>query len=158
MRQLLNCCHCLFHFNLLVLFFFCLRRQTLPWQPSFDKVHENHADLFKVITSRLLNAHVRVKRRIPCSPRQLLIVLVAYVATSPRIFESLGKSKVNHIDYVLLLADTDEEVIWFDVSVKEAALVDVLDTLEHLDGKHQDGLQAEFTSAVLVEIFKRWSQ
>ena len=65
MGQVLYRCNCLLDFDLLILLFFSLGWQPLPWQRSFDEVHEHHADLFKVIASRLLDAHVRVKTCVP---------------------------------------------------------------------------------------------
>jgi hypothetical protein len=42
---------------------------------------------------------------------------------------------------VLLLAHADEEVVWLDVSVDEAAGVDELDPLQHLVSQHQHRLE-----------------
>lgn len=46
------------------------------------------------------------------------------------VTEALGKTKVDHVDIMLLLADSDQEVVWFDVSVQEMAGVDKLNALE----------------------------
>lgn len=46
------------------------------------------------------------------------------------VSEPLGKTKVNHIDIVLLLANSNQEVVRLDVSVKEVATVDKLNSLE----------------------------
>ena len=35
------------------------------------------------------------------------------------VSESLGQTEVDHIDVVLLLANTNKEVVWLDVSVEE---------------------------------------
>jgi len=36
---------------------------------------------------------------------------------SLRVPEALGKAEVDDIDIVLLLSDSDQEVVWLDVSV-----------------------------------------
>ena len=46
------------------------------------------------------------------------------------VSESFGKTKVNHIDIVLLLTNANQEVVRLDVSVKEVATVDKLNSLE----------------------------
>lgn len=46
------------------------------------------------------------------------------------VSESFGKTKVNHIDIVLLLANANQKVVRLDVSVKEVATVDKLNSLE----------------------------
>ena len=40
------------------------------------------------------------------------------------VTESLGETKVNHVDVVLLLANSNQKVVRFDVSVEEMARVD----------------------------------
>ena len=49
--------------------------------------------------------------------------------SSFRVTETLSQTKVDHVDIMLFLADTDEEVVWLDVSVKEMAGVDKLNAL-----------------------------
>ena len=94
-----------------------------------------------------------VQTGIPSRSRQLLIVLEGDVTTIAWVLVPLGQSKVNHIDYVLLLAKTDQEVVWLDVSMQESTLVDELDALYHLDRQHQDRLVGELSATVLIEIF-----
>ena len=50
------------------------------------------------------------------------------------------------------LASADEEVVGFDVSVEEMSGVYVLDSLDHLVGQHEHGLEGEFTAAHVEEI------
>ena len=52
--------------------------------------------------------------------------------TSLRVTEPLSQSEVNHVDVVLLLADTDEEVVWFDVTMKEVTRMHKLNALQLL--------------------------
>ena len=46
------------------------------------------------------------------------------------VSEPFGKTKVNHIDIVLLLTNANQEVVRLDVSMKEVATVDKLNSLE----------------------------
>ena len=120
-------------FDLLIFFLFCLRWQTLPWQSTFDEVHKHHSDLLQIIPACLLNAQMSVEAGVASSPCQLLIVLVRDVSTSSGVFIPLGQSKVNYIDNVLLLSKTDQEIVRFDISMKETILMNKFNTLEHLD-------------------------
>ena len=138
MGQVLYRCNCLLDFDLLIFFFFGLSWQPLPRQRSFDEVHEHHADLFQVIASCLLDAHVRVKTCIPRRARQLFVVLVADVTTGSRVLIALSQAKIDDVDHMLLLANSDQKVIRFDVAMEEATLMDELDALQHLNGEHED--------------------
>ena len=51
------------------------------------------------------------------------------MTTGPRVLISLSETEVDHVDDVLVVRDTDQEIIRFDVSVKEPALVDELNAL-----------------------------
>ena len=48
------------------------------------------------------------------------------------ISESLGETKINYIHVVLLLANSNQEVVWLDISVEEVARVHKLDSLQLL--------------------------
>jgi len=69
--------------------------------------------------------------------------------TSFWVSEPLGKAKVDHIYIVLLLTDTNQKVVWFDISMQEMARMDKLNPLKHLISKHQDSFETEFSLAVI---------
>ena len=46
------------------------------------------------------------------------------------VSEALSQTKVNHVDVVLLLANTNQEVVWLDIPVKEMARVNKLYSLK----------------------------
>jgi len=50
---------------------------------------------------------------------------------------------------VLFLADSDQEIVWLNVSVKEMTGVYELDSLKHLIGQHEDGLKGKLAFAVV---------
>ena len=101
--------------------------------------------------------------------------------------EALGQTKINDVYVVLLLADTNEEVVGFDISVEEVARVNKFDSLKlksivrfqmykkrrrrrslrkrfefqvtyHLIGQHQDCLERKFTLAVIEQVLKAGTQ
>ena len=58
-----------------------------------------------------------VYRCISRSSGQVLTVAIWDMLASLRVAEALGKAEVDDIDVVLLLADSDQEVVRLDVSV-----------------------------------------
>ena len=82
---------------------------------------------------------MRIQTCISRGASQLFVILVADVAAGPRVFISLGQAEVNHVYYVLMVSYSDQEVIWFDVSMKESTLVNELNALKHLNSKHKYG-------------------
>lgn len=70
------------------------------------------------------------------------------------VSEPFGKTKVNHIDIVLLLTNANQEVVRLDVSVKEVATVDKLNSLEHLVSKHEYSLEGKLAFTVVKQVFK----
>ena len=59
------------------------------------------------------------------------------------LFELLGEAKVNQVQHVALFINSHQEVVGLDVAVDEALAVHELDPLDHLIGKHEDGLHCE---------------
>lgn len=73
---------------------------------------------------------MRVHTGVASCTRQILSVAVWNVLARLGLTESLGETKVNDINEVLLLADANEEVVWFDVSMQEVARVNELKSLQ----------------------------
>ena len=67
---------------------------------------------------------------------------------------SLSEPKINNIDIMLLFANSNEEVIRFDVSVQEMPGMNVFNSLNHLVSKHEHGLQREFSLAVVEKVLQ----
>lgn len=65
------------------------------------------------------------------------------------VTEALGQAEINDINIVLLLADSNQKVIRFNISMKEVTRVHKFDSLEHLISEHEDSLKGEFTLAVV---------
>jgi len=122
---------------------------SLPWKLAFNEVEEDVAERLEIISPCLFNSQMCVYRGIPCSSSQVLSISVWDMLSCLWISKPLRKTEINYVNVVLLLADTDQEVVWFYVSVQEMPTVDKLDPLQHLISKHQDCFQAEFTLAVV---------
>jgi len=73
-----------------------------------------------------------VDTRIAGCSCQILTIAVRDVLSGFGVAEALGQTEVDDIYIVLLLADTDQEVVRFDVSVQEMTGVDELDALQLL--------------------------
>lgn len=78
--------------------------------------------------------------------------------SSFRVSVSLSKAKVNKVDLMLFLIDSDKEVIRFHVSVNEVVVVEVLQSLDHLVCDHQHALQRELPLAKCEQVFQRRPQ
>jgi hypothetical protein len=70
------------------------------------------------------------------------------------VFVPFGQAEVDDVEDMLVLVQTDQEVVRLDISMQEAILVHVLDSLEHLDGQHQHCLEGELAATILKKIFK----
>jgi len=77
---------------------------------------------------------MRVNTGIAGSSSQILALPVRNVLTI-RVFETLSQAEINHEDNVLsVVRRSNQEVIWFDVSVDDPLFVDFLDSF-HLKGQ-----------------------
>jgi hypothetical protein len=82
------------------------------------------------VEGTLTNAQVGVHGGVARGSSQILPVAVGDVLSGLGVAEALGKAEVDDVDVVLLLADANQEVVWFDVSVQEMARVHELDPLK----------------------------
>ena len=73
-----------------------------------------------------MRIHGGVARR----TRQILAVSIRDVLSRLRVPEPLSQPEIDHIDIVLLLPNTYQEVIWLDVSVQEVPRVHKLNSLQ----------------------------
>ena len=68
---------------------------------------------------------------------------------------ALGETKVDDVNGIFsLIITANQEIIRFNVSVDDSLLVNDLDSLDHLDGDVETGLEVEFSSALLKLVFK----
>lgn len=80
------------------------------------------------------------------------------MSSSSRVFVSLCETKINEVNNVLLFTQPDQKVIRFYVSMQKPVLMDKLNTLQHLDGKHEHSFVRKLLATVFVEIFERGSK
>ena len=65
--------------NTLVLLLLGVGLESLPRQRATQEIHEHVAKRLEVVASRLLDAHMRVDGRIPCSTRQVFALSIGNV-------------------------------------------------------------------------------
>jgi len=58
------------------------------------------------------------------------------MSASSWVFISLSQTKINDMDNMLLFLNTDEKIVWFDISMQKSILVNKFDSLQHLNCKH----------------------
>ena len=58
------------------------------------------------------------------SASEILAIPVWDVLACLWVPEALGKTEVDNVDVVLLLPDSDQEIVWLNVSVQEMTWVD----------------------------------
>lgn len=72
-----------------------------------------------------------------------------------RILATLGiekllrKPKINRVEYVSLLVDSHQKVVWLDIAMEEALRMDVFDSGDGLVGDKEDCFERESSAAVV---------
>ena len=107
------------------------------------------SDCLKIISSTLFNALVSGYRRIARRSSQVLTILVWDVLTLT-VSIALCQAKVNDINCVFgRFCSSNEEIVWLNVAMDDALLVDFLNPGHHLNRDHQACLQVERPLACL---------
>ena len=92
---------------------------------------------------------MRVDGGIARSSSQILAIAVRDMLASLRVSEPLGQTEINNVYVVLLLADSNQEVVWLNITMEEVPRMDKLNSLEHLIGQHKHCFKGEFALAVV---------
>lgn len=72
-----------------------------------------------------------------------------------RVLKALGKTKINDINIVFSgLITANKEIVWFDITMNNSLIVNLLDSLIHLHSNMEDSSQVKLSSALLEKIFK----
>lgn len=95
-----------------------------------------------------------VNRCISSSTSKILSVLVRNVFSCSRLSVSLCKTKVDYVHIVLFLTNSNQEIVWLNISVKEMSWMDIFYSLDHLISEHKNWFQTEFSFAVVEKILK----
>ena len=149
--------HDLLLLDLLVLFLDSSGSKSLPREFSSQEVHEDVSETFHVVSSGLFDTDVSVDTGISGGTCEGFSVLVLDVLSIGR-HELLGETEIDDENSVGVLSSSDGEVIRLDISVDDSSGVDVLDSLDHLLGNHENCLQGELSGAVVEEVFEGSSE
>jgi len=90
---------------------------------------------------------VGVDRSIPRSAREVLVLLLGDVLLGLGVPLTFGQSEVHDVDRVLVLGESDQEIVGFDVPIDEVVCVHLLQPLQHLFGQHEHCLEVELAGA-----------
>ena len=119
-------------FDIVVLFVLRSTWQTLPWKTASQEVQQHVADCLEIISARLLVANVSVDAGIASSAGEVLAFPEGDVLAI-RVLVALGEAEIDDVHVVLVcVSSSDQEVVRLDVSVDDALLVDLLDSLDLL--------------------------
>ena len=93
---------------------------------------------------------------IPCRACQLFAVLIRDVLTCFRVPITFGEAEVYDVNDVirLLLWNSNQEVVWLDISVEKVIVVQELYPLQDLISYHQYCLQGELSFAECEQILQ----
>jgi len=117
----------------------CLK--SLPRESALKEIYKNEADSLEVIAATLLFAEVRVNTCVPGGTCQRFVLSEGDVFSCSSIAIALRQTVVNHVQGVLLLADTNKEIIGFHVTMYKRVGMQVLDPGKHLICDHQYSLE-----------------
>jgi hypothetical protein len=67
----------------------------------------------------------------------------------------LGESEINDEDPMSVLAFSNGEIVWLDISMDDASGVNVFDAFDHLIGAHEHSFERELLLAFVEQIFQR---
>lgn len=92
-------------------------------------------DSLKIVTTRLFVANVRVEGSVSSGTSQILS-LPKWNVLIFGILVAFGQTEIDDVDIVLGgLGGPDQKVVWFDISMDNALLVHLLNTLNLIKAK-----------------------
>jgi hypothetical protein len=145
----------LFH-DKLVLLGGRLGLESLPWKSSLEEVNEDVSDGLEIVSAGLFHTQVIVDGCVTRSTRQGSPLALGNVLEGSGVSVSLGETEINAVDKVSVSSSSvRDKVGWLDVTVDQVAGVHEFDTLEHLIGNHEDGLEGESATALVELILER---
>ena len=111
-----------------------------------------------VISSRLFISEMSIDTCVSGSTGQVLTISERNVLTVGTLV-ALGETKINDVNGVLcLIGSSNQKVVRLDVTMDDSFFVDHLDSLDHLHGDVQNGLEVESPPALLEQIFERFAE
>ena len=91
---------------------------------------------------------------IPSSSRQILTLPVGNMPAIS-LDVSFGQSKINDKYFVAGFVESNAEVIRFDIPMEEVAIVDILNSWDHLVDEHEGRFEGEPSEGVLEQTLER---
>ena len=89
---------------------------------------------------------------VPGRTCEILSVFVGYVLTV-WILVTFGETEVNDIYLIFrLLCSTNQEIVWFDITVNDSLFMNFFDSLHHLYGNKKNCLKVETPFTRLEQI------
>ena len=133
---------------------------TLPWQRTFDEVHQHVRHANEIITPCVLHAQVALQRRVPRRAHQLLVLAVRQVSTAHVI--DLGHAKI-HEPNAMVRAPCcvlcHQHIFRLHVAVQDAGFMQRLQPLQQLVGNQHHRVHAQALGVVeLAQRFQVGSQ
>ena len=134
---------------------FVLGLEALPRQlAALHEVDEHVRETLEVVTAALLDAEMVIDGGVTGSAGEALVVAEGNMFVRAGQPVPFGEAEIDDVHHFGLGVLADDEVVGLDVSVDEAALVEVLEAREHLqrDAEHRE--QREFAVAVIEEVLE----
>ena len=70
------------------------------------------------------------------------------------VLKAFGETKINDVDVIFVsLITTDEEIVWFDISVDHSLVMHLLNSFDNLNTDEAYRLKVKPSLALLEEIF-----
>lgn len=114
--------------DLLVLLLVGSSLEALPWESASEEVHENVAQGFQVVPTRLFASKMSVDTHVTRRTGKRLALPVRNVLLCLRVTVLLCHTEVHDVNYISTLRTrtANEEVVGLDVAVDEVLLVNGL--------------------------------
>lgn len=120
-----------------------------PWQSSAQGI-QNETDLLPIIISAewlpLVRSSAQVFQALSFAGSCFILFTLIIVN------DSLAFAKIYDLELILLRLDFHHNIVWLEISVDVACLVNAVDTESHLDGKLLKGLIGETILSIHVDL------
>lgn len=140
--------------NAFVFLFLGIRLEALPGQAAANKVHQNVAEGFEIVAATLFNANVCVDAGVASRAGQVLIFAIGNVLMRAWIAVLFGQTEIDNVNDALALAQTNQEIVGFDIAVNKRFGMDIFQAGEQLIGQHEDGFELKPSAAVIEQVFQ----
>ena len=97
---------------------------------------------------------MRVDGSIASRAGQVLVLTVRNMEVCLRIPVLLSQTKIDDVDLITSLANTNQEVVRLNIPINERLIVNVLDAGNKLISNQQDGLERELAVAEVEDVLE----